>query len=567
MKDDKKEIYKMARKLLRESTLGFRAFLNRDEFAPMRDNPYIMGRDDEELAAFVLLDFKDYYPNSDKVLRSLLESQGLDEFSVEKMKDILRESYVSLFNIEKKDDHYLFYDCILNEYLEVELDDSINLFKTNKGLVRVFGQGERKMVLQVVQMMDDKYFFAYQANLKNLFDHIKEEYGPFEMNRDFIKRDFLNLIAVYEVTYENLKEEPDLNDYASFEFEELLDSFNPEDLRVAQNLDYYKKLFPGSNEDYIIGFIIRLFSKIYFKILAQDDTSFGDYNLDYKRIFKDLSESGEFLNKEELANSIDFLIIFYSKLGILGRDVGKILRDLREIQENIFYYLDLLKNSQDGFYYDDKILKILGKNKNAVFSNKFIENFDNFIEFLDMNYVSVLKSGDLSPAKLKEFVDSLDISPTRQVKTYKNFHFPIIELYLNFMIKKYLTLIEGKGEKEEIYLTDAADNYLVFDDITKLAIWVEALTNKAFLKSSFGKNYEGYKAFFIDLVRDLSEDKPKSFSDFKDYQSSLINILIDLGILEVKDDEIKITNFGRDIYDYYKTEEINSDNVIEVDFK
>lgn len=569
MKKDKKEIFEIARKLLKESTIGFRNFLKRDEFAPMRENPYIMGRSDEDLASFVLFDFKDFYPNSDRVLRSLLESQGLDEFTIERMKKILRDSYVSLFNIEKKDDHYIFYDCILDEYIEVELDTALEITKCTKGLVRVFGEEERKIVLQVVQMMDDKYFFAYQTNLKNLFDHIEEEFGSFELNRGFIKRDLLNLLAVYEVTYENLKEEPDLDDYALYEFEELLDSFDPEDLRVAQSLDYYEKLFPGSNEDFIIGFIIRLFSKIYFNTLAEKNMTFSDYRLDYKEIFKDLAESGEFLNQEELANSIDFLIIFYSKLALLGRPVGSMLNDLREIQENIFYYLDLLKNSQEGFYYDDNILKILAKNNKAVFSNKFIENFDNFIEFLDMNYVSVLKSGDLSPAKLREFVDSLGIRPIKEVKNYKNFHFPLIELYLNFMIKKYLTLIEGKGEKEEIYLTDTADNYLVFDDITKLAIWIEALTNKNFLKSSFGKNYEKYKAFVIELIKDLAEDKTARLyeREFKSFELSLITILEDLGIIREEIAEIKITNFGRDIYDYFRTEEANSNNVIKVDFK
>lgn len=569
MKNDKKEILEIARKLLKESTLGFRNFLNRDEFALIRENPYIMNRSDEDLASFVLFDFKDFYPNSDKVLRNLLESQGLDEFTMEKMKKVLRDSYVSLFSIEKKDDHYIFYDCILDENIEVELDKGIELSKSTKGLVRIFGEDERKMVLQLVQMMDDEFFLAYQSNLKNLFDHIEEEFGIFELNRGFIKRDFLNLLAVYEVTYENLKEEPDLDDYALYEFEELLDSFNPEDLEVAQNLDYYEKLFPGSNDEFIIGFIIRLLSKIYFNTLVEKNMNFSDYSLDYKEIFKDLSESGEFLNQEELANSIDFLIIFYSKLALLGRPVGSMINDLREIQENIFYYLDLLKNSQEGFYYDDNILKILAKNKKAVFSNRFIENFDNFIEFLDMNYVSILKSGDLSPAKLREFVDSLCISPIKEVKTYKNSHFPLIELYFNFMIKKYLTLIEGKEEKEDIYLTDTADNYLVFDDITKLAIWIEALTNKNFLKSSFGKNYEKYKTFVMDLIKDIAEDKPVGLyeCEFKNFELSLITILEDLGIIRGEIAEIKITNFGRDIYDYYRTEEVNSNNVIKVDFK
>lgn len=569
MKNDKKEILEIARKLLKESTLGFRNFLNRDEFALIRENPYIMNRSDEDLASFVLFDFKDFYPNSDKVLSNLLESQGLDEFTMEEMKKVLRDSYVSLFSIEKKDDHYIFYDCILDENIEVELDQGIELSKSTKGLVRIFGEDERKMVLQLVQMMDDEFFLAYQSNLKNLFDHIEEEFGSFELNRGFIKRDFLNLLAVYEVTYENLKEEPDLDDYALYEFEELLDSFDPEDLELAQNLDYYEKLFPGSNDEFIIGFIIRLFSKIYFNTLVEKNMNFSDYSLDYKEIFKDLSESGEFLNQEELANSIDFLIIFYSKLALLGRPVGSMINDLREIQENIFYYLDLLKNSQEGFYYDDNILKILAKNKKAVFSNRFIENFDNFIEFLDMNYVSILKSGDLSPAKLREFVDSLCISPIKEVKTYKNSHFPLIELYLNFMIKKYLTLIEGKEEKEDIYLTDTADNYLVFDDITKLAIWIEALTNKNFLKSSFGKNYEKYKDFVMDLIKDLAEDRSVGLyeCEFKNFELSLLTILEDLGIIRGEIAEIKITNFGRDIYDYYRTEEVNSNNVIKVDFK
>ena len=82
MKKDKKEIFEIARKLLKESTIGFRNFLKRDEFAPMRENPYIMGRSDEDLASFVLFDFQDFYPNSDRVLRNLLESQGLDEFTI-----------------------------------------------------------------------------------------------------------------------------------------------------------------------------------------------------------------------------------------------------------------------------------------------------------------------------------------------------------------------------------------------------------------------------------------------------------------------------------------------------
>lgn len=568
MKEDKKEIYEISKKILSESSFGLRNFLSSDEFAPIRDNPYVMKRSNKDLAAFILFDFKDFDENSNRILSSLLESRGISEDEIKEFINLLKNSFVSLFKIEKKEDHYLFYDCLLDEYIEVELDPDLELSKDKFGLVRLFGEGKRKMILQVVQMMDEKYFFAYENNVNNFFLHIEDEFGPFDINREFVKRDLLNLLAIYEVTYENLKKGPDLDDLAISEFERILDTFNEEDLSIAQDPKLYKKIFPGSSDEFVIGFFLNLFSKIYKNSLEAREEKFSNYDLKYKEIIRELCEGGSFLNREELSNSINFLIIFYSKILSRNPQVKNIIKDLGEIQENIFYYINLLENSQEGFYFDDKILEILGQNKNSVFSNKFIENFDNFIYFLDMNYVSVLKSGDLSPSKLKDFVNSIDLVATNEVKSYKNKHFPLIELYLNFMVKKYLTLIEYKGEKEDIYLTDVADEYLILDDVTKLSIWIESLTNKDFLKSSFGKNYETYKDFVVDLMKELNE---KDFIDDKNFngeENSLINILKDLGIINYEnDDKIKITKFGKDIYDYYKTEEINSNNVIEVDFK
>lgn len=568
MKEDKKEIYEISKKILSESSFGLRNFLSSDEFAPIRDNPYVMKRSNKDLAAFILFDFKEFDESSTRILSGLLESRGINKDEINEFISLLKNSFVSLFKIEKKEDHYLFYDCLLDEYIEVELDPDLELSQDNFGLVRLFGSDKRKMILQVVQMMDEKYFFAYENNINNFFLHIEDEFGPFDINREFVKRDLLNLLAIYEVTYENLKEGPDLDDLAISEFERILDTFNEEDLSIAQDPKLYKKIFPGSSDEFVISFFLNLFSKIYKNSLEAKEQKFSDYDLKYKAIIGELCKSGTFLNREELSNSINFLIVFYSKILSRHPEIREIIEDLREIQENIFYYINLLENSQEGFYFDDKILEILGQNKNSVFSNKFIENFDNFIYFLDMNYVSVLKSGDLSPSKLKDFVDSIELEATNEVKSYKNKHFPLIELYLNFMVKKYLTLIEYTDQKEDIYLTDIADEYLILDDVTKLSIWIESLTNKDFLKSSFGKNYETYKDFVVDLMKELNE---KDFIDDKNFNGeeiSLINILKDLGVINYENDnKIKITKFGKDIYDYYKTEEINSNNVIEVDFK
>ena len=571
MKDDKKEIYEIGKKVIYQSTIGFENLIKKVEFDLLRENSYLMKRPQDNISAFILLDFKEFYYYSKDVLRNILTSLDLEDPMIENMEELLRDSYVSLFKIEKKDRYYLFYDYLLDEYIEVELDDSIEYSSASKGLIRVFGKDERKMVLQVLQMISNKDFLTYKNNVDNLINHMRQEFGPFELNKDFLKSDLLNLLTVYEVTFENPREESeDFDDYAFSEFAELLSTFDPEDLKIAQNLDLYKKILPGAKDEAIMGFIVRLFAKIYFKVLADKNKRFDDYKLDYKEIFKSLSESGEFLSKDELVMSLDYLIIFYSKLAGLGRDVGKIITDLIEIQENIFYYLDLLKNNQAGLFYEDKILEILMANEEDLEANDFIEYFDFFIEFLDMNYVGVLKSGDLSPAMLRDFAESINLRPTREVMTYKNKHFPLIELYFNFLKKKHLIHIDQKEYgRQDIYITDISEDYLAFDEVTKLAIWVETLTNKDFLKDSFGKNYEKYKDFVTNLIKDLSEGKLVNLYEFKfkDFELSLIDILKDLRILKDDFTDLTITKFGKDIYNYYKTEEANSDNVIEVDFK
>lgn len=571
MKDDKKEIYEIGKKVIYQSTIGFENLIKKAEFDLLRENSYLMKRPQDNISAFILMDFKEFYYYSKDVLRNILTSLDLEDPMIENMEELLRDSYVSLFKIEKKDGYYLFYDYLLDEYIEVELDDDIEYSSSTKGLIRVFGKDERKMVLQVLQMISNKDFLTYKNNVDNLINHMRQEFGPFELNKDFLKSDLLNLLTVYEVTFENPREESeDFDDYAFSEFAELLESFDPEDLEIAQNLDLYKKILPGAKDEAIMGFIVRLFSKIYFKVLADKNKRFDDYKLDYKEIFKSLSKSGEFLSKDELVMSLDYLITFYSKLAGLGRDVGKIITDLIEIQENIFYYLDLLKNNQAGLFYEDKILEILMANEEDLEANDFIEYFDFFIEFLDMNYVGVLKSGDLSPAMLRDFAESINLRPTREVMTYKNKHFPLIELYFNFLKKKHLIHIDQKEYgRQDIYITDIAEDYLAFDEVTKLAIWVETLTNKDFLKDSFGKDYEKYKDFVTNLIKDLSEGKLVNLYEFKfkDFELSLIEVLKDLGILKDDFTDLTITKFGRDIYDYYKTEEANSDNVIEVDFK
>lgn len=579
MKLNKREIYEIGKKLLKESTIGFENFLNEIEFAPITKNPYVMVRDNDELSAFMLFDFKEYEDSAKRILKKMLDEIEVPEENHNYLIKVFRDSYVSLFKIKEKDDHFSFYDVLLDEYIEVENYTPINLTsKSEFGLYRIFGDEKRKSILQVIQIMDEEVFFSFSENIISLIYHIEENFGPVKVNKEFLKREFLNIIAIFGVTLESINKaflhpNEDLEDLDGLEdFGHLLSSFYEEDFLIPQDPKLFQKIFPGEDVEFIMGFFFSLFSKLNQCISFSDDEkdkTFKDYDLDYKEMIKDLCESGDFLSREDLTKSIDFLLVFYGQLQIMGRGVKNILKDLGDIKKNIFYYMELLKNSESGFYSDDNILDILYDNKKAVFNNNFIENFDSFITFLDMNYVNLLKSGDLSPTMLREFSSSINLKPIKDVKTLKNKHLPLIELYLNFMLKKYLTLISGDYFPQELYLTDYADEYQALDDTTKLSIWIESLTNKKFLEASFGINYEKYSGFVRELLQNLKEKKEIKNIDFAEDEIILLNILKDLEVIKIKeiDESIRLTKFGKDIYNYFTTEEISSNNIIKVNFK
>ena len=573
-----REIYEIGKKLLKESTIGFENFLNEIEFAPITKNPYVMVRDNEELAAFMLFDFKEYEDNAKRILKKMLDKIEVPEENHNYLIKVFRDSYVSLFRIIEKNDHFSFYDVLLDEYIEVENYTPINLTsKSEFGLYRIFGDEKRKSILQVIQIMDEEVFFSFSENIISLIYHIEENFGPVKVNKEFLKREFLNIIAIFGVTLESINKaflhpNEDLEDLDGLEaFGHLLSSFYEEDFLIPQDTLLFQKIFPGEDVEFIMGFFFSLFSKLNQCISFSEDEkekTFKDYDLDYKEMIKDLCESGDFLSREDLIKSIDFLLVFYGQLQIMGRGVKNILKDLGDIKKNIFYYMELLKNSESGFYSDDNILDILYDNKKAVFGNNFIENFDSFITFLDMNYVNLLKSGDLSPAMLKEFSSAINLKPIKNVKTLKNKHLPLIELYLNFMLKKYLTLISGDYFPQELYLTDYADEYQALDETTKLSIWIESLTNKKFLEASFGINYEKYSGFVRELLQNLKDKKEIKNINFAEDEIALLNILKDLEVIKIKEDKtIRLTKFGKDIYNYFSTEEISSNNIIKVNFK
>ncbi|WP_019139140.1 hypothetical protein [Peptoniphilus timonensis] len=61
-----------------------------------------MKRSNKDLAAFILFDFKEFDESSTRILSGLLESRGINEDEINEFISLLKNSFVSLFKIEKK---------------------------------------------------------------------------------------------------------------------------------------------------------------------------------------------------------------------------------------------------------------------------------------------------------------------------------------------------------------------------------------------------------------------------------------------------------------------------------
>ena len=87
MKDDKKEIYEIGKKVIYQSTIGFENLIKKVEFDLLRENSYLMKRPQDNISAFILLDFKEFYYYSKDVLRNILTSLDLEDPMIENMEE------------------------------------------------------------------------------------------------------------------------------------------------------------------------------------------------------------------------------------------------------------------------------------------------------------------------------------------------------------------------------------------------------------------------------------------------------------------------------------------------
>ena len=160
------------------------------------------------------------------------------------------------------------------------------------------------MVLQLLDIIDDDLMSIFMENLISYINYTKSKDLIQEIDKNYLKNEFLNILSVFEVSLvqsieENISNEQEKLFVNSFYDDDYLTLFD-ENFELSFN-----KNMP--NNDFGIDFLKSLMSNIFFKYLSPKEETFKNYNLDYSKILDEMCKSGDFPNENTMEVSLNIL--------------------------------------------------------------------------------------------------------------------------------------------------------------------------------------------------------------------------------------------------------------------
>lgn len=493
---------------------------------------------------------------------------GFSEFNLDEYFDFIFSSYSSIFTVEEIEGSYIYLrDLILN--VKIKAYDSQHFINKefNNYFLRVSKYQNEYVIVQINTSFNDDFKDFFIKDLRDYLNYEKINIKKFSDMKSYLKENLINIFYVYgsslsdystyvQERFDEDQENRFLNMAFSKEDKELFNKFS---LSLSNSTKNFQL-----NRDEIMYYV----SLIYDEYLKNNDLNYSSYkDLDFKKIYYELSLRGQFCNLSELNNSLMLFKNYYLYIKKYNKNFDDLpIKSIDKAIDNTFIYQNLLQNSIEGYFVDETLLDII---KNSYFEeSKFINEFENFIDYIQYYYLYENKNGELSPAVVKSISKELGLKSTKNVKNLREYHFPELMVFLKFAkIKNIISVEKENLFKHGLYeLSSNAYKYLNLDYNEKLALWFSTLINKEFYRDMYSQNkiYK-IKKFMIDLFVKIDENKLKKNYSYQGEYEPIIGILIDLGIF--KDfDKLEFTNLGKKIFKYYN-KLIPIKNIIIIDFK
>ncbi|WP_455257030.1 hypothetical protein [Peptoniphilus asaccharolyticus] len=293
----------------------------------------------------------------------------------------------------------------------------------------------------------------------------------------------------------------------------------------------------------------ELLSIFYLRILLPKNQNYSSFKrINFHTYFKEAVERGCFKNETELIAVLDTMTEVYKFFSRFREDYKTAVSKLKEVKQDIFNLMDDLKNSMQGFYYDEKILKLISTPQNVISD---LDTIENTIE--SESITESITNGSLTSKSVQILAEAVDIKPTKKVVSYTSYHFPYIDFLYRFL--KFKDLVDTY---DEVIISHLFDDFINLEEDEILAILYNSIFNIKFLEEIYPPiKVKEYVALFNKLFSKLKNEE-LLFDNLDDEEKHFVDAFYRIGLLDVTD-VVKLSTTAINLINYNSNP---SDNII-----
>lgn len=492
-----------------------------------------------------------------------LKDKKLEPGDMVRIKDSLLSSYVSIFNVIVEEDSTKAFDLMTGSSFSLEKTPALDDLNSGIVVMRIAFFEDKTFALRVLRKVKSESFGeAVEKEWKNFLEMQNFSLKTKDEMVSILKKHLPDLLLIYYLIDHDIYDLVQAGKKVGL-YDRVLPAFSREDFKIFKifvdrlNTKNYKEI--AAVDQTVVSFFIQFYENF----LKEKNLTFSSYDMPFDVAIKASCTHGFYPTGEALSDGINLFYDFYTMLKNNGRDVDSILHCLEIAKSNILNYQNILKSTLKGFFIDENILQCIVESESDEESD-FLENYETFLDIVENEYVTILTSDNISPGILIELAKTFGIKPTREVKNYKNYHFPLIQVFLAFSKIKGILKTEVFENTKYLTFDESAEKYLIMPPEIKKTIWLKAISDKKFLMDTFENDAKKYAEFTIDFITDLNNEKRVMNYDIKNEFLPIVDGLESFGVIK-KDRYYKLTKLGKNLYDYYSLAN-KKDNVIKVDF-
>lgn len=432
---------------------------------------------------YLLLDELVTIKDDDVLYKQLTETFGehlpksIVIFDRKNNENAFRSRFKHICDISLFDDAYVLSDNIVNSYITViELysensikDKLLNIEFKIENIPSEVISGEL-LICRIIEI-DNQYFILGDyipltfLHAEALIDEFTKLHNPDSKTLDAASVKYLSydLVMFYFLTsFDQTYLTNDIDIFENGAIATLM--FNKPELSLFVHMFSY-----GSEQFFNF---LELLSIFYLNSLLPSNKNFSSFKrINFYDEFYKLANLGAFKNQTEFLFVIDAITDLYKFLSQYDEKYKEALQALKDVKKHIFEIIPLLKNSLQGFYYDESLLDIVPT------TAPVLDDLDVIRDTIAAdNIYESSKNLSLTGKSIRTLADALKINPTKKVTSLSTYHFPYIDFLYRFIRAKGLIDVFG-----EISLTHRFDEFENLDDEEILALLYTSLFNNEFL--------------------------------------------------------------------------------------